>query len=358
MTNLDIAQRRLRNQGLTTTRFADPAEVVAWMGAVQSQDYAGAKWALAQRAQGLTDEAVDRAFADGDILRTHVMRPTWHFIAPDDIRWLLALTAPRVNAVNAYYYRSLGLDDAIFSRSTAALEKVLSGGKHLTRRELATELRRAGVATDGLRLAFLLIRAELDAVICSGARRGRQFTYALLEERAPQGRTLQREEALAELASRYFTSHGPATLQDFGWWSGLEMSDAKRGIEIARARLSQERAEGQTYWFSSAEPAGQGVSQPAWLLPNYDEYAVAYKDRSAILDRTQIKNLGLSATIVLTHTIVIGGQVVGTWRRTLTKSAAILQVRPFSVLTKAEREAIDKATARYGAFLQLPVVWG
>src|SRR5713226_2242979 len=228
MTNLDIAHRRLHNQLITRPMFEKPDDVVKWLGAVQAQDYAGAKWALGLRMQGVTDDVIEQAFADGAIIRTHVMRPTWHFVAPADIRWMLALTAPRINA---YYNRKLELDDAVFRHSNAVLAKALQGGKQLTRSELASVLQLAGIAADNLlRSTYIIMRAELDGIVCSGARRGKQFTYALLDERVPQTRNLDRDEALAEFARRYFTSHGPATLQDFVWWSGLAAADAKAGL--------------------------------------------------------------------------------------------------------------------------------
>ena len=233
-----LVRERLRNQSLAVSRLRTPGEVVAWLGAAQAQDYAGAKWALGLRAKGLTDAAVEQAFDEGAILRTHILRPTWHFVAPADIRWMLALSAPRVHAVNAYAYRTFELDAAVLARSRAALERALAGGRQLTRLELAKVLQRAGVQADGPRLAHVMMHAELDAVICSGARRGKQFTYALLEERAPRAKVLPRDEALAELTRRYFASHGPATLRDYVWWSGLTARDARAGMadELARSR--------------------------------------------------------------------------------------------------------------------------
>src|SRR5262245_24524323 len=171
------------------------------------------------------DDSIDELFNEGKILRTHVMRPTWHFVMPEDIRWMLKLTAPRINAVSAYYFRKMELDQAVLARSNAAISKALRG-KHLTREELGQVLGRAKIDAKGLRLIYLMIRAELDAVICSGPLRGKQFTYALLDERVPKCRTLKRDEALAELTIRYFTSHGPALLRDFVWWSGLTITDA------------------------------------------------------------------------------------------------------------------------------------
>jgi hypothetical protein len=196
----DLLRHRFANQQLTQATLQQPGEVVAWLGAVQAQDYAGARWALGQRLRDVTDEAIETAFADGSILRTHLLRPTWHFVAPADIRWLLALTAPRVVAALAYNDRALGLDAAVFARSNDVIARALEGGRQLTRPELERALGRAGIATNGQVLAHLLMHAELDGVVCSGPRRGKQFTYVLLEERVPPARCLARDESLAELA--------------------------------------------------------------------------------------------------------------------------------------------------------------
>src|SRR5712691_6941388 len=272
MTNLDIAHQRLHNQRVAGAPFEKPVDAVTWLGAVQAQDFAGAKWALGLRMQGATDESIEQAFADGTIFRTHVMRPTWHFVSPADIRWLLALTAPRVHAASAYHSRRLELDEVAFRSTNAVLTNALQGGKQLTRDELASTLQQAGIVTEGeQRVTYIMMRAELDGIICSGARRGKQFTYALLEERAPQARTLERDEALAELTRRYFTSHGPATLQDFVWWSGLTGADARVGLAMVKSQLMHEVVDGQTYWLSTAMPTAKDMSPTAYLLPNFDE---------------------------------------------------------------------------------------
>ena len=354
MTSLDIARQRLRNQHITEATFKKPRDVVQWLGAVQAQDYAGAKWAVAQRAQGITDAAMDQAFAEGTILRTHVMRPTWHFVTPADIRWMLALTAPRVNAVNAYMYRKLELDSAIFKRSNAALAKALQGGKQLTRAELASVLERTGIATnDSMRLGYLIHRAELDGVVCSGARRGKQFTYTLLDERASQAKTFKRDEALAELSKRYFTSRGPATLKDFVWWSGLTTADAKAGIEMVRSQFNHEIVDGQSYWFPAKTPTAHDTSPTAYLLSTYDEYLIGYKDRSASIDAVHAKKIERGDTF---STIVLNGQVVGTWKRIIKKSTVVIETNLFTPLTKAENQAVAVAAHQYGTFLELPVV--
>ena len=280
----DIAQQRLANQGLASPSFDAPADVVSWLGAVQAQDYYGAKWAVGQRMREATDDAIEAAFTEGAILRTHVLRPTWHFVAPADIRWMLRLTAPRVNTTIGSYYRKLGLDDTVFRRANKALTRALRGGRPLTRDTLRRAVDRGGVVTDGVRFGFILLRAELDGVICSGPREGKQFTWALLDERVPETPALARDEALAELTRRYFTSRGPATVQDFVWWSGLTAADARAGVAMVRPRLDQDVIDGKTYWRAAsktpAAPRGaNGV--PAAALRRVP---LAYKDRSASID--------------------------------------------------------------------------
>jgi hypothetical protein len=356
MTNLDIARQRLHNQLITRRTFEKPGDVVQWLGAVQAQDYAAAKWAVGLRLQGTTDDDIEQAFASGAILRTHLMRPTWHFVSPADIRWILALTAPRVNAANTSWYRKLELDDAVFMHSNAVLAKALQGGKQLTRPELASVLKLAGIATDDLqRFTYIMMRAELDGIVCSGARRGKQFTYALLDERAPQARTLDRDEALAQFARRYFMSHGPATLQDFVWWSGLTLADARAGLEMVTSQLMHEVVDSQTYWFSTSTPPAKDLSQTAYLLPNFDEYIVGYTDRSAVFDASHTNKLDPRGNVLFNHTIVMDGRVVGTWKRTLKKDTVIITPSLFTPLNEAETRAFVASANRYGAFLDRSV---
>jgi hypothetical protein len=354
--HMNIAYQRLHNQLITQRAFEKPVDVVRWLGAVQSQDYTAAKWGLGLRMQNATDEIIEQAFTDGTILRTHVMRPTWHFVLPADIRWMLALTAPRVNIALAYYNRTLELDEAVFRQSNDALAKALQGGKQSTRAELVSALKQAGFATDNLlRINHIIMRAELDGIVCSGARRGKQFTYALLDERAPQARTLDRDEALAELARRYFTSHGPATLQDFVWWSGLTAADARTGLEMVTSQLMHEVIGGQTYWCSASTRPANDLSQAVYLLPNFDEYIVGYTDRSAIFDVSHTSKLDARGNFLFNHTIVLDGRVVGTWKRMLKKDAVILTPSLFTPLTQAENYALAESASRYGAFLGLPM---
>lgn len=356
MTDLNIARLRLHNQLLSQSTLKEPGDGVAWMGAVQAQDYGAAKWALGLRLPGVSDDAVEQAFSDGAILRTHILRPTWHFVSPADIRWLLALTAPRVHAFNAYYYRKLGIDDALGARSNEVMAKALAGGKQLTRPELISALQQAGiVADDPLRFTLLVMHAELDGVICSGARRGKQFTYALLDERVPQARTLDHDEALAECTRRYFSSHGPATLQDFSWWSGLSKDEAKTGLELVASHLLHEVAGSQTYWFAPTSPSEEQTALQAHLLPNFDEYTVGYTDRSTLLDSSHKHKLDARSGI-LDYVMVLNGQIVGYWKRTLSKSTVNITLQPFVTLNEAEMAAFEEAGKRYGEFLGKAVI--
>jgi hypothetical protein len=366
MSIASIALQRLSQQRLTHNPFGAPAEVVSWLGAVQAQDYPGAKWSLGMRMAGATDETIERAFNDGEILRTHLMRPTWHFVTPADIRWIQELTAPRVNAVNAHRYRELELDEALLRRCSDLIARALESGNQLTRVELREALEREGILTEGQRLAYILHRAELDLVACSGPRRGKQFTYMLLDERAPRAMSLPREEALAELTRRYFTGHGPATAKDFAWWSGLTMADVKTGLEIAAPHLSSESVDGQVMYFSAAvspapgaDPAAgkpdPGKPPAACLLPLYDEYHVGYANfgRSILYRREGRLSAEFNATILYNQ------RVIGFWQRTFRKGGVTVALSPLAQFSAGEKEAVGSAVETYAEFLGLPAdcVW-
>lgn len=355
----DIARARLANQQLSGTELSTPAEAVTWLVAVQSQDYTGAKLGLGLRLRSMGDAEIDRAFDEGAILRTHVLRPTWHFVAPDDIRWLLALTGPRVHQTNSGMYRQLELDDATLSRCGGLLTRELAGGRSLTRDELKAALERDGIPViggrdrSGQRLAYIVMWAELEGIICSGPRRGKQFTYMLLDERAPAARALARDEALAELAGRYFRSRGPATAHDLAKWSGLTVGDARRGLEAVKDGLNREVVDGREVWFPPAMPIKR-ESPAAHLLSIYDEYFSSYKSSRAIVrdeDAARLTAMGNA----LTHIILIDGQIAGTWRRTFSRGAVGIELNPFRVLTKEERATVAGAVERCGVFFGLTV---
>jgi len=352
----DIARLRLRNSRLIGTTFSAPEQVVGWLGAVQSQEYTAAKWGLAQRMKRGTDAVIEAAFERGDILRTHVLRPTWHFVTPADIRWLLKLTAPRVRTLLGYYDRKLEIDPKLLQRSAAVLERALVGANR-TREELGSALADAGIEARGQRLAHLLAHAELDALICSGPRRGKQFTYALVDERAPAAPRRERDEALADLARRYFQSHGPALVQDFAWWSGLTVGDAKRAIALADPKLDQLSVEDKQYWFVPPLPAAGGARSErpiVQLLPAYDEQVASFKDYAPSFDPERVRVPRNADGALMNHILVSNGQVIGGWKRTLGKDEVRIEVKLLAKLTAAERAGLERAAEQYGEFVGLP----
>jgi hypothetical protein len=301
------------------------------------------------------DARLEQAVTRGEILRTHVLRPTWHFVTPADIRWMLALTGPRVKRAMASYMGQLGLDAKTSSRSIAIVERTLEG-RALTRADLGTALARRGIALKGTALALLMMQAELDAVVCSGAYAGRHLTYSLLDERAPAtkaGRVLSdrpsRDEMVAELVRRYFQSHGPATTRDFAWWSGLTMADGKRGLEIVRGTPAD--VDGLTYWTVGREPA---ETRPArvHLLPIYDEYIVAYRDRVAVPHGSE-RLKPMASGLTFQHALAVDGQIAGTWRTRRSASGVAVQPIPLRALTKVEARALSAAVEACEQFFRV-----
>jgi len=306
-----------------------------------------AKWSVAQRAPGTTRADVEQALADGVILRTHVLRPTWHFVLGEDIRWILQVTAPRVNALNAYYNRQLELDTTVFTKSSSVIAKALEDGAHLTRPELAVVLNGAGISATGPRLAYIVMRAELDAVVCSGAMRGKQHTYALLDERAPQAKTLVYEAALAELTRRYFASRGPATVNDFLRWSSLTAGEGREGLALVAHELESHVADGWTYWFGPASRVARKSSNPAVdLVQRYDEIITSYSETR---DASFTPSEGAFFNAVL-----LDGRLVGHWKPTAKRKAVLIETVLNRALRRVEAKALDAAVDAYGRFLGGP----
>jgi hypothetical protein len=347
---MNVPSERLRNQRVEGRRLERAEDVVRWLVASQAQDFAGAKWALGLRSNGLDAAAIEEEFDRGAILRTHVMRPTWHFVAPEDVRWLQALTSSRVETANGPRHRELGLDAATLRKATASIARSLEGGRELTRGELRQVLARSRIAAEGQRMAYILMHAELDSVVCSGARRGKQLTYALLDERAPGARSRSRQDALVVLAGRYFVSRGPATAHDFAKWSGLTVGDARAGVEAVASKLRRDVIDGATYWSGHERPPPHRGRPVAHLLSIYDEYLSSYRDRTAICDPADAKRL-VGKGNALAYVVILDGKISGTWRRSIGKGAVRVHVAPFRRLSEPEREAIAKAASRFAQFL-------
>ena len=321
------------------------------LGAVQSQDYAGAKWAIGMRARGVSDADIERDFNDGAILRTHVLRPTWHFVAQEDLLWMQRLTGPRVEARMAPYNRHLELTPAIFAKSNTAIERALSGGRFLTRRQLKLALDRARIRTEGTqRLAHIVMHAELEGLICSGPRVGKQFTYALLAERAPNARDWSGDEALAELTRRYFAARAPATVQDFAWWSGLTIGQCRRGVEALGTALDVCTLDDVQYHVPAGFSLPRAVITATQLLPNYDEYFIGYRDRSAIGARLRSTALVTGGNALIANVVAVGGQLVGGWKRLQGKDDVHVSLNLISPLTKAERGRVDAVVEQLRRF--------
>lgn len=346
----DIAHLRLVNQQIAGTTFQNVKDLVGWMGAMQAQDYAMVKWAVGVRLPHSTDQSIEAAINKGEIIRTHLLRPTWHLVSADDIYWLLALTAPRIKASLKTRHRELGLSETVMTKSRTIIENALSGGQHLTREALIAELQKANIATDNNRASHIFSRAELDGVICSGAVKGKKQTYALLEERVPKTSPLAKEEALARLARKYFTSHNPTTLQDFAWWSGLSVSDARQALESVQSDFVSETIDSQPYWFSNASSTPKTGQESVYLLPAFDEFIISYKDRSASLP-FENHNKAVSNNGIFWPIIVVNGQVTGTWKRTVKKDTVIVEIKHFNQTNKPTMGLIEKAARQFGNFL-------
>ena len=357
MKSSDIIRYRLHNQQIAGTKFRKPEEIVEWLGAVQAQDYSGGLWGIGLRLPGSKLVDIEKALNERKIIRTWPMRGTLHFVPAQDARWMLELLAPRVIRQSARRYMELGLNEEIFERNRELISQALEGGRQLTREAMYDVLAKGGINPEGQRSYHILGYLARKGVICLGAREGKQQTFVLFDKWVAESRRLERDEALAEIVRRYFTSHGPATLQDFVWWTGLAAADAKAGLEMVKADFKQEVVEGKQYWLKpSSIPAGEDEPPIASLLPNYDEYMIGYKDRSAMFPALPQKpDSQAYGRIALNYTIIIDGIIVGSWRRERKNERVVIRTKLFRPLDDDEEEAISMAVDRYGKFLGMPV---
>lgn len=346
----NIARIRLASQQIVATKCRTAKEVVAWMGAMQAQDYNMAKWAIGLRLPASTDEIIQEAINNGEVLRTHILRPTWHFVSAEDIYWMLELTAPRMKTLQRGRQKELGLTQRILAKSNSIIAKALSGGKHLSREELMALLEKSGIDTGNQKSYHLMHTAELNGIVCSGKINEKKQTYALLEERVQKTKSLTREEALARLAQKYFTSHCPATLQDFTWWSGLSAIDARHALEMVKNNFISETIGAQTYWLTNSFSIPETNKTSVYLLPAYDEFIISYKDRSAVLplehNRKAVSNNGLFRPVIL-----VNGKVTGLWKRTFVKDTVIVEAQFFEKTGKTISGAVEKESIKLGRFL-------
>ena len=342
-----IGLRRLYHQRITHPTFKDAAEVVAWLGAMQGQDYAGTKWSFGLRLPGSTDADIEKSIIDRLIFRVWLLRGTLHYVAPADAHWLLDLFGPRMIKGNARRYGELELDESTLIRSTDLIATALRDGAHLTRTEVLAMLESHDISTTGQRGVYLLQRAGLEKILVQGDVRRNVTTFYSF----PAGNSLPRDAALAELARRYFTSHGPVTFADFVAWTGLLTSDARAGFESIKAELVEEKIDGQAYF--SSQPA-QPPQRVVYLLPGFDEFVLGYRDRTPFLDKQFADRICPGGNGIFNPTIVIDGRIVGTWKRMVKKKTVEIALDPFHPLSRAELDAIHVSAAEFGTYLGLP----
>lgn len=347
----DLLRYRLSVQQLARHDFKQPEEVVSWLGAVQAQDYMGALWAIGMRTPASTEATIEQALADKKIVRTWPMRGTLHFVAAADVRWMLGLCTPKIIASQKARHKELELNEKVFTQSSKIFVKALSGNNCITRDGMYQLLEEHKISPSGQRGIHILLHLSQKGLLCFGPRTGKQQTFVLLDEWVPATKTPEREEALAKMTIRYFNSHGPATVQDFAWWAGFTLTDARLGITLAEKQLEQEILNGETYWYGTDTSAVRTIPKKVFLLPNYDEYIVAYKDRTALADMSGKKFKTILDNPIFKHTIIDNGQVIGNWRRTLQKEKVSMEIVSFGKLSVTQQAAIAATVKQYGRFL-------
>ncbi|MBX2906254.1 MAG: AlkZ family DNA glycosylase [Taibaiella sp.] len=347
MTFKEIANRRLKAQLLSGGGGVSAREVVIHMGAIQAQDFSMSKWAVGVRS-GLSEEAVTQALEAGDLIRTHVLRPTWHLVAAGDVRWMLELTSPGVKRAFMGMSRTLGMDDKFLAESNKKIARLLCKGNAMTREEIMSGLKFSRDIQNDIRPSLIMMNAEQDAVVCNGPMKGKDITYMLMDARVPEQEKLTRDEMLARLAYTYFNSHGPATVADFAWWSGLGVNDARRGAASVSAQLESATVDGLTWYFTDH---GLPQKREVYLLPAFDEYLVSYKDREASIALSH-QSKAFTKNGIFRPVIVDSGKVVGTWKREMSGNRGAIEATVFEDMAAAKYTAIMRRAAVFATFLQ------
>ena len=347
----NVANIRANNQKIFNKSSASVPDVVKYITAIQAQDYNMVKWAVGVRSKNITENDVNNAINNREIIRTHLMRPTWHLVSANDIYWLLDLTAPKIISTLRTRLRDLGLTTDILNKSLKILERELSENNYLTRDQIKSILKSSKINTGENRLSHILMYAELNKLICNGDVHYNKVTYSLLEERVPKSKTFNKNESLFNLANRYFTTRGPATIADFTWWSGLNISEAKIALELCKDNLISENLNGKEYWFSESS---DNIPEDyyAYLLPAFDEFILSYTDRTAYLPHEYMKNAVYSNGI-FRPVILLNGKIIGIWSRKIKKEKVIISIKYFEGQGKSNNEKVKNAAQNYSNFLGL-----
>ena len=357
MTHQEISHHRLVSQKLLKTCSSSPQEIVQHLGAMQAQDYSMAKWAIGSRCEA-TEKEIEEAINSGKIIRTHILRPTWHFVAADDIYWMLDVSGPQVKRIILAETKKQGYDEKEFDKINSRIEKMLSGNNHLTRNEIIQELNFKKVPGEYiLSPVLIMMYAELDGLVCNGKMRGKQMTYSLLEERVskPKSSKLTKEEGLAKLALRYFESHGPATILDFSWWSGFPSTICKQTINAIELQLNSVEIEGQKYWFGKDYSPENSFRESVHFIAAFDEILISYKTREAsILLEHQSKaftNNGIFKPVILENS-----KVVGTWKRTIKKDHAKIETQFFNETESHKKAILFEGIKAFENYLETKII--
>jgi hypothetical protein len=351
MTLKDLAVLRISNQHLAGTKFKTARELVGWMGAMQAQDYDMARWAIGCRLVHSTDKLIQKAIDKGEIIRTHLLRPTWHFVSSEDIYWMLELTAPRIRSSLQSITKSLELTDSIFKKSNAIIQRALTEDTAIPREELVARLQAAKINTDSYRSMHLLLHAELTGLICSGPSKGGRRTHALLEQRVQRPKAMSRDDALKKLALKYFSSHGPATAQDFMWWSGLSALDVRNALEMIQAHFISETIGKEVYWFKNSSFPMKDDKRSIYLLPAFDEFIISYRSRGVSLLAAHSPR-AISSNGIFRPTIVLDGQVIGLWKKTRKKEVVLIETELFKPLNQKVYSQIEQAVELLSQFTE------
>jgi len=356
LSSSEIANMRMANQRISKHDFKTPAEIVGWLGAVQAQDYHGSKWSVGLRLKSSTDKIIENAINNKSIIRTWAQRGTLHFVVPEDIYWITDLVAPKIIKSIASRYKQMELDEKLLQKSNKILLKAVIGNKAVTRKELKDILNKNKIPTNELRFNFILQRAVYDKFIVLGPRKDKEFTFVALEEWTPKTKSITRGEAIGRFAEKFFKSHGPATIHDFSWWSGLTLTECRAGLEVISLKLIKESVNNQDYWMDSKMVGQETKPGTIYLLPGFDEYLLGYKDRSGMIADEHVKHVFAAGNAIFKNTIVIDGKVAGTWRRTIKKNEVIIEPYFFVAMKKSYQRIFEEEVERYAAFLGLKAV--
>jgi len=351
MKHSEIALMRMASQKILETNFHRPQEIVHHLGAMQAQDYSMAKWAIGSRCDA-SEKEIEEAINSAKIIRTHILRPTWHFVSAEDIYWMLDISGPQVKPMTISAAKKFGYDTKMLEQIKVSIEKLLAGNNHLTRDEIMQELNIKKTSSGDFLSAAIMMNAELDGLVCNGKRKGKQITYALLEERVSKPKNkLSREEGLAKLALRYFESHGPATVLDFSWWSGFSPTVCKSTINAIKLQLNCITIDNQDYWLGKTNPDVGHFQESVHFLPAFDEILISYKTREAsILIEHQSKaftNNGIFKPIIIEN-----GKVIGTWKRTIKKDHTKIETQFFNETAMHKKKILFEAIKPFEKYLE------